>query len=45
MSLIPLQIKGISYSQTKNGAYALILNEKGGSKSIPIVIGALKHSL
>ena len=27
MSLVRLNIKGISYSQTQNGAYALILNE------------------
>ena len=30
MSLVRLNIKGISYSQTQNGAYALILSEVGG---------------
>ncbi len=40
MSLVRLNIKGISYSQTQNGAYALILNEVNGSRKLPIVIGA-----
>ena len=39
MSLVRLQIKGISYSQTQNGAYALILNEVDGERKLPIVIG------
>ena len=42
MSLILLSIKGISYSQTQNGAYALVLNEVGGDRTIPIVIGAFE---
>lgn len=42
MSLIPLKIKGISYSQTQNGAYALILNEMDGDRKLPIVIGAFE---
>ncbi len=42
MSLVRLNIKGISYSQTQNGAYALILNEVGGDKKLPIVIGAFE---
>src|SRR6056300_713908 len=42
MSLIPLKIKGISYSQTQNGAYALILNEIDGDRKLPIVIGAFE---
>jgi hypothetical protein len=42
MSLILLSIKGISYSQTQNGAYALVLNEVGGNRTIPIVIGAFE---
>ena len=33
MSLVKLTIKGISYSQTQNGAYALILNEVDGEKT------------
>jgi len=39
MSLIQLQIKGISYSQTRSGAYALVLNEIKGNRTLPIVIG------
>src|SRR5690554_278178 len=42
MSLVKLTIKGISYSQTQNGAYALILNEEGGERKLPIVIGAFE---
>lgn len=42
MSLVQLNIKGISYSQTQNGAYALILNEEGGDRKLPIVIGAFE---
>ncbi|MFY7810722.1 MAG: bifunctional nuclease domain-containing protein [Flavobacterium sp.] len=42
MSLVKLTIKGISYSQTHNGAYALILNEVDGEKKLPIVIGAFE---
>jgi uncharacterized protein len=37
---VRLVIKGISYSQTQNGAYALILNEVEGERKLPIVIGA-----
>ena len=39
MSLIELHINGISYSQTENGAYALILSEIEGERKLPIVIG------
>lgn len=42
MSLIKLTIKGISYSQTQNGAYALILSEVDGERKLPIVIGAFE---
>lgn len=42
MNLIPLKIKGISYSQTQNGAYALILTEIDGERKLPIVIGAFE---
>lgn len=42
MSLVRLNIKGISYSQTQNGAYALILNEEEGERKLPIVIGAFE---
>ena len=39
MNLIQLLINGISYSQTQNGAYALILSELEGERKLPIVIG------
>ncbi|WP_373055570.1 bifunctional nuclease domain-containing protein [Zunongwangia sp. H14] len=42
MSLVRLNIKGISYSQTQNGAYALILSEVNGERKLPIVIGAFE---
>ena len=42
MSLIQLNIKGISYSQTQSGAYALVLTEMEGSRTLPIVIGAFE---
>lgn len=42
MSLVRLNIKGISYSQTQNGAYALILSEQDGERKLPIVIGAFE---
>ncbi len=42
MNLVKLTIKGISYSQTQNGAYALILNEENGDRKLPIVIGAFE---
>ncbi len=42
MSLVRLSIKGISYSQTQNGAYALLLSEIDGDRQLPIVIGAFE---
>ena len=42
MSLIQLNIKGISYSQTQRGAYALVLSEMDGSRTLPIIIGAFE---
>ena len=42
MSLVRLNIKGISYSQTQSGAYALVLSEVNGSRTLPIVIGAFE---
>lgn len=42
MSLVKLAIKGISYSQTQHGAYALILKEVDGEINLPIVIGAFE---
>ena len=42
LSLVRLDIKGISYSQTQSGAYALVLIEVEGSRTLPIVIGAFE---
>lgn len=42
MSLIQLNIKGISYSQTQSGAYALVLSEAEGKRTLPIIIGAFE---
>lgn len=42
MSLVLLTIKGISYSQTQTGAYALVLSELDGSRTLPIIIGAFE---
>ena len=42
MSLIQLNIKCISYSQTQSGAYALVLSEMDGSRTLPIIIGAFE---
>jgi len=42
MSLIQLNIKGISYSQTQSGAYALVLSEIEGTRTLPIIIGAFE---
>jgi bifunctional DNase/RNase len=42
MDLVQLDIKGISYSQTQSGAYALLLSEVDGGRQLPIVIGAFE---
>lgn len=42
MDLVQLDIRGISYSQTQTGAYALVLNEVEGERTLPIVIGAFE---
>lgn len=42
LSLVRLNIKGISYSQTQSGAYALILKEITGDRTLPIIIGAFE---
>jgi len=42
VSLIRLNIKGISYSQTQSGAYALVLSEIVGDRTLPIIIGAFE---
>lgn len=42
MKKVELEIKGISYSHTKSGAYALILGEIKGMRRLPIVIGTFE---
>jgi len=42
MGLKKLTIKGISYSQTQSGAYALVLSEMDGARTLPIIIGAFE---
>ncbi len=42
VSLVRLNIKGISYSQTQSGAYALVLSEADGERTLPIIIGAFE---
>ena len=42
MKLIQLTIKGISYSETQTGAYALILKEAEGDRRLPIIIGGFE---
>jgi len=42
MEKIRLEIVGMSYSQSQNGAYALILEEKDGKRRLPIIIGGLE---
>ncbi len=41
-NLVKLNIKGISYSQTQTGAYALILEEEIGGRKLPIIIGSFE---
>lgn len=42
LSLVRLNIKGISYSQTQSGAYALVLSEVDGERTLPIIIGSFE---
>jgi len=39
MKKIPLEIIGLSYSQSQSGAYALIIGETTGPRRLPIIIG------
>lgn len=41
-NVVKLVIKGISYSQTQTGAYALILEEEVGGRKLPIIIGSFE---
>ncbi len=42
MKLIQLEIKALSYTETQTGAYAMILNEIGGDRKLPIIIGGFE---
>ncbi|MBM3917625.1 MAG: hypothetical protein FJ349_08475 [Sphingomonadales bacterium] len=42
MQKIRLDIKGIAYSQTQSGSYVLTLQEVGGLRKLPIVIGSFE---
>lgn len=42
MDKVRLQIKGLSYSQTQSGAYALVLGEEDGERRLPIIIGGFE---
>ena len=42
MERVRLQIKGLSYSQTQSGAYALVLGEEDGERRLPIIIGGFE---
>lgn len=42
MDKVKLDIVGLTYSQTQSGAYALILAEVGGKRSLPIIIGGFE---
>tara|TARA_B000000477_G_scaffold71518_1_gene60015 strand:- start:325 stop:891 length:567 start_codon:yes stop_codon:yes gene_type:complete len=42
MNLVELNVNRISYSQSQNGAYALILEEIDGKRKLPIVIGGFE---
>jgi bifunctional DNase/RNase len=42
MEPVKLYVKGLSYSQTQTGAYALVLAEEKGDKRLPIIIGGFE---
>ena len=42
MNKIKLEVLGLTYSQTQNNAYALILKEFDGSRRLPIIIGGFE---
>ena len=39
---VEMEILGLSNTPGSSGAYALILTEKGGSRRLPIIIGAFE---
>ena len=42
MERTKLFVKGLSYSQTQTGAYALVLGEEKGERRLPIIIGGFE---
>ena len=42
MNKIKLDVLGLTYSQTQNNAYALILKETEGDRRLPIIIGGFE---
>ena len=42
MKKIKLEIVGLSYSQTQQGAFALVLGEVSGKRRLPIIIGGFE---
>jgi bifunctional DNase/RNase len=42
MKLVQMSVRGISYSETQTGAYALILSEDEGERKLPIIIGGFE---
>jgi uncharacterized protein len=42
MNKIKLEVLGLTYSQTQNNAYALILKESEGRRRLPIIIGGFE---
>lgn len=42
MEHVKLFVKGLSYSQTQSGAYALVLGEESGERRLPIIIGGFE---
>ncbi|MCF8463784.1 MAG: bifunctional nuclease family protein [Flavobacteriales bacterium] len=40
MDKIKMSIYGLQYSQTQTGAYALVLEQEGGTRRLPIIIGS-----
>lgn len=42
MKTVQLNIIGLTYSQSQNNAYALLLGEENGPRRLPIVIGAFE---
>src|SRR5690625_5671043 len=41
-NVVKINIKGLSYSQTQTGGYALILEEELGQRKRPIIIGGFE---